>query len=106
MNPRSVITGNFRLKPISEKKRENLLNEIEKAIDAPITEGPDNYFTFSHTNWNPLVGGEKVKEIFLKFKDSIEHVRLNLWFFSKPDIQFELHDGQVIVDEGVEREGD
>jgi len=66
MNPRSVITGNFKLKLISDRKRENILNEIEEAIDAPITEGSENHFIFSHTNWYPVIDGEIIKETFFK----------------------------------------
>jgi len=37
--------------------------EIEEAIDAPITEEPENYFTFSHTNWTSPVRSEEVKKV-------------------------------------------
>jgi len=44
-----------------------------------------------------------MKRVFLKFKDSIEHVRFNLWFLSDPDVRFEMLDGDITVDEKVRK---
>jgi len=57
-------------------------------------------------DWYPVIDGEIIKETFLKFKDSIEHVRFDLWFLSDPDVEFEMLEGQVIIDKGIERKGD
>jgi len=107
----TFVIGYLRLAgDIDEKTKKQILADFEEALEtAPEYKEKTGEYKFEDLNWSSHVEGEKIHQVFEKWKDYIDMFALSLYYldeadysiyYTKPNPEFDI-DEEVLEEHGL-----